>query len=234
MGGKPNRKESYGFINLIAIVACFAVIVVILSVLFAKFIIDRASESDGKGSESSSVSYSGDTSGSEHGSDESYPSESGTDIEPVSGNESGAGAYDPELSSEVSEEEPCRIIMLEEEDVHKGSLIVVNSDNPYDFSREPVTVNIYKSRTAKTFKVSDNNLFILQSVMEPLQSLMNALSAYTGNSALTITVAYRTEDAQKKLYDEGKERQARFIDFGYGGNRFCRQRSIQGNSGAGK
>ena len=192
MGGKPNRKESYGFINLIAVVACFAVIVIILSVMFAKFIIDRSSEISVP-DESSDAGISRTT---EESGDESFtPSASETSHE----------TSEPELSAEVSEEEPYRIIMLEEEDIHKGTLVVVNSETPFDFSHAPVTVNIYKTRTQKTFGFSDTNLFISQNVMTPLQEMLNALAAYAGSNALTLTSAYRSEEAQKKLYDAGKD-----------------------------
>ena len=193
MSGKPNRKESYGFINLIAIVASFAVIVVILSVLLAKFVIDRSSELSSE--EPSDVSDVSDDSGAEESTDES-------DLSDVSGYIEISGDYSQ------GTEDPYRIILLEAEDMHKGPLIIVNSAYRYDFDANPTAasvVNVYKSRTSKTFGVRDSDITIGRETMTHMQELLNALSAYTGSTALTVTTGFRSYDAQKKLYDEGKD-----------------------------
>jgi len=188
LGGKPNRKESYGFINLIAVVACFAVIVVILSVLFAKFIIDRSSEIS---EESSVVSE-----------DNSYGESAVSETE---SSRASSTTSREESFEEPSAEEPYRVIMLEEEDIHKGTLIVASAETPFDFSYAPVTVNIYKTRTEKTFGLSDSNILISQTAMGPLQSMLNALAAYASSNALTVTTGYRSAETQKSLYEAGKD-----------------------------
>ncbi len=195
MSGKPNRKESYGFINLIAIVASFAVIVIILSVLLAKFIIDKSSE---PGSEQSSVpaDVSSDTS-------DTQP------YDPSSGNPDESTDIPEDSSAEA--EDPYKLVILEPEDVHKGSLIVVNDAYRFDFDSNPTVasqVNIYKSRTSKTFGVRDSDITINRVTMTYMQELLNALSAYTGSTALTVTTGFRSYEEQKKLFDGGKDSDA--------------------------
>jgi D-alanyl-D-alanine carboxypeptidase len=189
--GKPVKvkKESYSFINVIAVVACLGVIVVILTVLFASYIFDRAA----KPADNQSV---GESSADEV-----------SDI--VSGEETSEESQDnshDETSSETSTVIPSgyTTVTLNQTDIRKGDLIIVNNDKQYDFSVENPLVSIYENRS-KNYKLIDGSLQIAEKLMPVLNQMLDDLYNAVGSNALTITAAYRTKAEQQSAYDQGKD-----------------------------
>ncbi len=186
------KKDNYNFINIVAVIACLGVIVVILTVLFASYIFDRSSQTDGQSSaEESPAESSGDELSSDDSTDAS-PGESSAD-------ESGMDA-----STEASADGSFSIVALDREEIRRGTLIIVNGDNPYDFSRETPLVGIYEKRT-QNYKLIDGSLKIAPDVMDRLNEMLDGLYGAVNLNSLTLTAAYRDKTAQQAAYDQGKD-----------------------------
>ena len=183
-------KNSYSFINLIAVVACFGVIVVILSVLLANFMFEKAVEPASDGSEQSAGSDNVSSDTSKPWSDTSEESD------------------EPDVSKEESlPPMNYETIRVPYSDIHKGDLIVVNNNQKFDFANTPKLMKIsnYSDYTSKVFKLRDLELQISFDVLPSLNSMMQALNSYTGSNALTITYGFRSESDQADRYSSGKD-----------------------------
>ena len=193
--GKPVKvkKNNYNSINIIAVIACLGVIVVILTVLFASYILDKTSRpADNQSDTESSVSEI---------SDESNDiSDQSADISQEENSADTSG----EISNEVSQPENFIYVTLDEKDIRRGDLIIVNNDKQYDFSQDTPLVNIYDHRS-KNYKLSDSNLLISERIMTELNSMLDGLYEATNSTALTITAAFRTKKDQQEFYDNGKD-----------------------------
>lgn len=184
-------KNSYSFINLIAVVACFGVIVVILSVLLANFMFEKS-----VGEDSSDVSEQTERS-SEASSDTSEPF---------------GDTSEESLPAETSGEEPKPVLKYDTvkvpySDIHKGDLVVVNNEQKFDFANTPKLMKFsnYSEYTSKVFKLRDLELQISFDVLPSLNSMMAALNSYTGSNALTVTYGFRSESDQAERYSSGKD-----------------------------
>ncbi len=188
MGKKAN--ESYSFINLIAVVACFGVIVVILSVLLANFMFEKAVDPGDDVSEGSGDVV--DTSSGDAVSQTETSDESG---------ETDVSKEDPGLPSNYE------TVKVPYSDIHKGDLIVVNNNQKYDFANTPILMKIYNYQdyTSKVFKLRDLDIQISFDIISPLNSMLGALNAFTGSNALTVTYGFRSEADQAERYSSGKD-----------------------------
>lgn len=91
-------------------------------------------------------------------------------------------------------------IRLDNNDVHKGSLILVNKDYPsYVDGEEAVSLYDYKT---STYTVADTNVFINKSIVDATNKMFDDFYSIYGESDLYIACAYRSYDTQQGLYDD--------------------------------
>lgn len=185
------KKENYNFINAIAVIACLAVIVVILTVLFASYIFDKAA-------------LTGDTTSESHASSKGEASENPPESAvSESGNESPGVQSEP-TQSEDPVGDAYQIIDVPVEEMRRGSLIVVNSQNVFDFAAADDLVTISSKRT-KNYKLIDQTPEISAGVIDPLNAMLDGLYDAADTNALTIIAAYRDFEKQQSLYESGKD-----------------------------
>ena len=100
-------------------------------------------------------------------------------------------------------------IQLDPADIHRGSLVLVNSDHAM---MEPDTsdfVYIVEGRTTTNVRAQFEISQLSQSIMEPLGEMMDAFVASSGNTSIAIISGFRSYSVQRGLLDR------RIAEFGY-------------------
>ncbi len=96
--------------------------------------------------------------------------------------------------------EGYRLITVLNEDVYKGELILVNYLHPSMIDGENL-VNIYDNAT-DSVGVKDNDMFINEAVVEPINSFFDEFKKEKGNTSVLISSSYRSKEAQTKIYND--------------------------------
>lgn len=89
---------------------------------------------------------------------------------------------------------------MDESEISKGALVLVNGEHPRSTADEPELVSIFDNKDACYF-VRDMNVLIESGVMTPLNDLMRAFYEATGIDNVNIVSGYRSYDEQQDLYD---------------------------------
>lgn len=90
---------------------------------------------------------------------------------------------------------------MEESDISKGELILVNNNLSYPFTDDMELVSVYDSKNA-FYKVKDLNVTLHKSVMEPLNDMLKEFQNHYKSSGITIISGHRTYDYQESLYQQ--------------------------------
>lgn len=91
-------------------------------------------------------------------------------------------------------------IKLDNNDVHKGSLILVNKDYPsYVDGEDAVSLYDYKTNT---YTVADTNVMINKSIVDATNKMFDDFYSIYGESDLYIACAYRSYATQEGLYQD--------------------------------
>jgi len=87
---------------------------------------------------------------------------------------------------------------MDEADIHRGFLLLVNSDHSFTIPNDLGLVNILDAQTTN-FRVQHSNSRLAGSIMGPLDEMMAAFLAATGNRSVTIRSAYRNYETQRSI-----------------------------------
>lgn len=90
---------------------------------------------------------------------------------------------------------------LDETDIARGSLILVNYDNNYIIPDERVLSCLAELKTS-SYRISDNDLLLSGLMIGPLNNMMDAFYNETGCDTVTIISAYRDYERQDEIYNE--------------------------------
>ena len=113
---------------------------------------------------------------------------------------SGAAATTTQISTEPLE----RTLALTAEDVHKGSLILVNADHVYTFAADDVSLEtVYEGRNS-CYGVSDMEVSLDTDVIDHFNQLMQAYYNIYDNNDIMIVSGYRTREEQAAYYESKK------------------------------
>lgn len=113
--------------------------------------------------------------------------------------------------SEVDESLPTNTtftpVTVENDKVHMGNLILVNSLYPYEFpvSEEESLVEVYKKKTGD-YKIADSNVMLQPQMVDAMNEMMKAYTQLYSKKDLTIVGAYRSSEDQQKLYNDRVKR----------------------------
>lgn len=88
-------------------------------------------------------------------------------------------------------------IRMDESDIHRGFLLLVNNDYRYDIPDDLDLVSIVNARTAPVYRVRSNSYRLLEPIMQPLDEMMQAFVDETGRQLMYIISAYRDYNAQQ-------------------------------------
>ena len=114
--------------------------------------------------------------------------------------ENQAGNREPSGAPGSAAPEEYMLRSMDESEISKGALVLVNCDHPRSTADEPELVSIYENKNDCYF-VRDMNVLIGSSVMTPLNDLMRAFHEATGIDNVNIVSGYRSYDEQQTLYD---------------------------------
>lgn len=108
-----------------------------------------------------------------------------------------------------------RLIVMNSSERAQGSLILVNSEVPYQIPENRKYTSIYDEKTGDYF-VRDKLVKIDESIMESLNDLMGAFAYATGKKDVNVVSGYRSYIEQQELYEDslaenGAEHTASFL-----------------------
>lgn len=116
--------------------------------------------------------------------------------------ESGETVTEAETEAETKS---YRTITVNNDDLYKGELILVNADYPFKNSKDADIVTLYNEKT-ESYSVSGMEIGLQEDAVEPLNDLLDAFCEETGHSDILIVAGFRTLEQQQALYDEDLER----------------------------
>ena len=93
-----------------------------------------------------------------------------------------------------------RLITVLNEDVFRGQLILVNYKYQSMIDGENL-VNIYDNASS-TIGVKDDDMFINESVVDPLNKLFDDFAKEKGQTSILISSSYRSKEDQTKIYND--------------------------------
>ena len=100
------------------------------------------------------------------------------------------------------------IIDMDEADIHRGPLILVNFENEYKIPEDLDLVNIVEAKSSP-YRVQIDNFRLARSIIEPLDDMMNAFISATGNRSVAIISAFRTLNNQQTILNNYISRMGR-------------------------
>ncbi len=112
-----------------------------------------------------------------------------------------------ELHEKLEEESGFTSIDVPSSDCTNGTLVLVNSEHPFVFDnggsvvRDDEIVRVGGLVENRSFKVSDNTIFLCTETISALNKMMKAFNAYSGKNDVMILEAFRSREDQQSIYD---------------------------------
>lgn len=106
--------------------------------------------------------------------------------------------------TEAVTEVPSVYVEVQNSDIHRGDLILVNRDNEYSDGSNPNIVNIYENKS-DSYKVDRSYMKLDKTMIEAINSMLDDFAAKTGITNILCNSGYRSYDEQKQMYDEDLE-----------------------------
>ncbi|MBC8536338.1 M15 family metallopeptidase [Feifania hominis] len=85
--------------------------------------------------------------------------------------------------------------------IHRGDLILVGSQNAYEFPEQEPYVSVYENKTS-SYKVRDRNVRVDEAIVPYLNAMFDEFYAATGVRDVIVVSGERSYDSQKNLYDK--------------------------------
>ncbi len=111
------------------------------------------------------------------------------------------------LSGEALEEptEPLyNTITVNNDEVYKGELILVNADHPFINNNSTEITTLFDEKT-DSYSVSGMDISMQSAAIEPLNNMLDAFYTETGHNEILIVDGFRTLEKQQQLYDADLE-----------------------------
>lgn len=112
-----------------------------------------------------------------------------------------------DLAERIEEESGFTSIDVPSSDYTNGTLVLVNSEHPFVFDnngsvvRDDEIVRVGGLVENRSFKVSDNTIFLCTETISALNKMMKAFNAYSGKNDVMILEAFRSREDQQSIYD---------------------------------
>lgn len=107
--------------------------------------------------------------------------------------------------TEAPTENNYEIITVDNDDVFKGCMILVNEDYEFKNSSDADIVTLYDEKN-ESYSVSGMEIGLQSEAVEPLNNMLNDFYEATGHNDILIVAGFRTTEQQQALYDEDLER----------------------------
>ncbi len=111
------------------------------------------------------------------------------------------------VTEEVTEavtEVPSVYVEVQNSDIHRGDLILINRDYEYSDGSNPNIVNIYENKS-DSYKVDRSYMELDKTMINAINSMLDDFAAKTGITNILCNSGYRTYDEQKQMYEEDLE-----------------------------
>ena len=140
----------------------------------------------------------------------SGPSDTDSPVQGTSGDDGGptdpgmpsTNGYSDGAESDPGPEEKVFVtVSMDDADIHRGNLMLINSENRYDIPENFGYVAIEYEKT-QSYRVADSLIAVHPSIIVPLNNMMDAFYAETGIGNVTIISAFRDYAKQKKVFDD--------------------------------
>ena len=92
-------------------------------------------------------------------------------------------------------------VIIKDYYLHKGSLVLINSDIGFEPPAYPDYVSLISFKSS-SYSISESDMQISYSIIEPLNKMMDAFAEETGLGTIRIISAYRDNKKQQKALDE--------------------------------
>lgn len=89
------------------------------------------------------------------------------------------------------------------DDVHRGSLIVVNVNNPYAFLSGDVNLVSIEEKRSSSYTVDSADILLDETAVSHLNQFISEFSTVTGKNDVKIEGAYRSKEEQDSKYANG-------------------------------
>jgi len=117
-----------------------------------------------------------------------------------------ADVDDPGGNNVVIENSEMKYIYMSHDEVHRGDLILVNSDHAYVFPDPATDVSVYNNKT-KSYQVADLSINLSMDAITPLNVLMDDFYEVSQCRDVMVNSGFRSEQFQRDLYNERVETQ---------------------------
>lgn len=107
-------------------------------------------------------------------------------------------------TTETPTESLYETITLDNDDIYKGDLILVNADYPFEGASDASITTLFEQKT-DSYSVSGMDVSMQESAIEPLNDMLDAFYSETGHNDILIVDAYRTLEKQQQLYNADLE-----------------------------
>jgi len=107
----------------------------------------------------------------------------------------------PEPLPEIEPEDDFITLHMDDSDVTRGNLVLINHDHRYDIPGDLDLVSVSDAKTP-SYRVTDGNVLVDSMLIEPLNSMMDAFFEETGNGSVTVNSAFRDYEKQLQILNE--------------------------------
>ncbi len=122
---------------------------------------------------------------------------------------------EPSSAPSVTVPDGYELLQLSEEEMHKGSLILINKSYEYAFPTDQTLVSMYEL-SGSAYDVSGTDVQVDQIAAQPLNTMLTSFYEHSGISNLLILCGYRSKEESQELFDasvreDGLEHAERYI-----------------------
>lgn len=95
-------------------------------------------------------------------------------------------------------------LVIKNEEIHRGDLILVSSDYAYVFPDDAEIVSITENKTSD-YKVAYSNLYLDSRILGIFNDMLSEFASVMDRRDVIVNSGYRDYESQKKIYDERKQ-----------------------------
>ncbi len=106
-------------------------------------------------------------------------------------------------SSTVSAAQSATSLTAKSDDVHRGSLVVVNADNPYAFLSGDANLVSIEEKRSSSYTVDSADVLLDETAVVRLNQFISEFVTVTGKNDVKIESAYRSKEEQDAKYANG-------------------------------
>lgn len=91
------------------------------------------------------------------------------------------------------------MLTLQPEDIHRGTLVLVNAEHPYTFPSFTMLAALYPYKS-NTYQIKSTELLVSPQIVAPLNAMLNDFYAETGLTNVNVVSGYRSYNYQQTLF----------------------------------